>query len=37
MDPIDYAKMARNAYDYFKDHVYTEELILSNKKLFEDE
>ncbi len=37
IDPIDYAKMAQNAYNYFKENIYTEELIASNKKLFEDE
>ncbi|MCB0478196.1 MAG: glycosyltransferase [Crocinitomicaceae bacterium] len=37
MDPIDYNKMAQNAFNYFKEHVYGPEVIASNKQLFEDE
>lgn len=37
MDPIDYNKMAENAYAYFKENVYDSNLLNSNKQLFEDE
>lgn len=37
IDPIDYSKMAKSAHLFFKEKVFTEEIIETNKNLFEDE